>query len=104
MLLKSELAPLNITVDLVPKDPTTVQNDQNASKFMFMPTLWTNDIPDPDELVSRAVDYAVAQGFNSSYNNPQLTSLSRQAERTADLAKRRQLYFQIQEIVAQQVP
>jgi peptide/nickel transport system substrate-binding protein len=104
VLLKNELAPLGIIVNIVPKDPTAVQNDQNASTFSFMTTLWTNDIPDPDELVSRAVDYSVAQGFNSVYNNPRLTSLSRQAERTADPAKRKQLYFQIQSIVADQVP
>ncbi len=104
VLLKNELAPLGIIVNIVPKDPTAVLNDQNANKFSFMTTLWTNDIPDPDELVSRAVDYAVAYGFNSVYNNPQLTSLSRQAERTADLAKRKQLYFQIQSIVADQAP
>jgi peptide/nickel transport system substrate-binding protein len=104
VIFQSEVAPLGIVVTIVQKDPTTVQNDQNASHFSFLPSLWTNDIPDPDELVSYATDYTVSKAFDTEYDNPRLIALSKQAERTADPAQRRRLYYRIQQIVADQVP
>jgi peptide/nickel transport system substrate-binding protein len=105
VLFQKEVAPLGITVNIKPVDPTTLANDNQAFKFDFINQYWTNDIPDPDELVSYSVDYTQAvKSYYTQYNNPTLTKLSQLAEVTSDPAKRTQIYYQIQQIFSQQVP
>jgi len=105
VILKQEVAPLGIKINIKQIDPTTLFNDQQVGKYDFTGNLWTNDIPDPDELTSFAIDYTQgANAFYTNYDNPQLISLSHQAEQTNDSATRRRLYYQIQQLWAQNVP
>jgi peptide/nickel transport system substrate-binding protein len=104
VVFKQEMQPLGIKVNINPEDPTTLQTNSQNSKFDFFPQYWTNDIPDPDELVSYSVDPTIVNDYYTHYNNPELAMLSRQAERTANQAARTQLYYKIQEVFAQQVP
>jgi peptide/nickel transport system substrate-binding protein len=99
VILKSELAAIGITVNLKSMDQTTLFNDQTAGKYHFTYNIWTNDIPDPDELVAFTADYTGgAKSFYSWYNNPQLIQLSHQAEQSDNPDQRQQLYFKIQQI------
>jgi peptide/nickel transport system substrate-binding protein len=105
VLFQQQMAPLNIKVNIKPVDPTALATANQAFKFNFIGQYWTNDIPDPDELVSYSVDYTQAvKSYYTHYNNPTLTKLSQQAATTIDPGARRQLYFRIQEIFAKQVP
>ena len=65
-----------------------------------------NDISDPDEMASFETDYKSggSNSYWSSYDNPKVIALVHQAETEFDSAKRRQLYAQIQELVAQDAP
>ncbi len=102
VILKQEVAPLGIKINIKQMDPTTLFNDQQVGKYHFTGNLWTNDIPDPDELTSFAIDYTQgAKAFYTNYNNPQLNNLSHQAEQTNDSATRQRLYYQIQQLWAQ---
>jgi peptide/nickel transport system substrate-binding protein len=109
VIFKSEMAALGIKINLKQMDVTTLFNDSILGKY-HMTTgdgggLWTNDIPDPDELVSFAMDGKSGNHFfDSWYNNPQSTKLSEQAEHTNNQATRKQLYFKIQEIWAHDAP
>jgi peptide/nickel transport system substrate-binding protein len=104
-IMQSELAPLGIKVNIQQVDPTTLMNNQNVGKYDSTFNLWTNDIPDPDELVSFTVDYSLgSRAFLTWYDNPGLISLSHQAEQSNDAATRQKLYFQIQQIMATDVP
>jgi peptide/nickel transport system substrate-binding protein len=101
VIFKSEVAPLGIKVNIKPEDPTTLFNDQEVGKIPFTGNLWTNDIPDPDELVAFSANYASGSwNFFTWYNNPEVSRLSHEAEQTNDAATRRRLYYQIQEIWA----
>ncbi len=105
VVFKSEVAALGVNVTIKPIDPTTLFNDQQNGKYNFTTSGWTNDIPDPDELVSFAIDYSQgAKSFYSFYNNPTISKLSHQAEASNDNATRQRLYYQIQSIWAQDVP
>jgi peptide/nickel transport system substrate-binding protein len=104
VILKNELAPLGINVTIRQMDPTAMLTAQEAGHFTFTTNQWTNDISDPDELVSFAVDYTANHSWFSFYNNPTLTKLSHQAELTIDPAKRKQIYYRIQRIWAQDTP
>jgi len=103
-VFQNEMAALGIKVTLNPMDPTTLFNNQNVGKYHFTETLWTNDIPDPDELVAFTCNYASGSwNFLTWYNNPKVTALSHQAEQSNDSATRQRLYYQIQEIWAHDV-
>ncbi len=104
VVFQQQVKPLGITVKINPEDPTTLATNNQNYKFDFFTQYWTNDIPDPDELVSYSVDPTIVQDYLTHYNNPTLATLSRLAERTSDPAKRVQIYYRIQEIFAQQVP
>jgi peptide/nickel transport system substrate-binding protein len=103
VIFQSEMKDIGITVNLKPTDPTTLFHNQQVDKYSFTDNLWTNDIPDPDELVSFSVDPTLgSHSFYTWYNNPTLGKLSEQAEQTNDLATRKKLYYQIQQIWYQQ--
>lgn len=105
VILKSELAPLGIKLNLRQEDPTTLFNNQQQQKYHMSNNLWTNDIPDPDELVSFSVDYKLGgHSFYTWYKNPTLTHLSEMAEQTNNPAQRKADYYQIQKIFMQQIP
>jgi peptide/nickel transport system substrate-binding protein len=106
VILKSELKPLGITLNLRQQDQTTLFNNQQKAKYHITNNLWTNDIPDPDELVSFAVDYNLpaSRSFFSWYNNRTLSKLSVRAERTDNAAVRKTDYYKIQQIFMANVP
>jgi len=55
--------------------------------------------------VSFAIDYSQgAKSFYTFYNNPAISNLSHQAEQSNDSATRQRLYYQIQQVWAQDVP
>jgi peptide/nickel transport system substrate-binding protein len=105
-IVQQELKPLGINVTIKQEDSTTLFADQNAGKYHFIYSGWTNDIPDPDELVSYAMDYVHggSNAYNTYYNNPEAIKLSQQAEQSTDPAKRKSLYYQIQQIWAKDAP
>lgn len=105
VILRQELAPLGIKLNLQQVDPTTLFNDQQTAKFHMTTNVWTNDTPDPDEIVTFGVDFSSGNGsLFSFYNNPQMTKLSYQAEGTNDPTARKRLYFKIQELWAHDSP
>lgn len=102
-IVQSELAPLGIKITIKPVDPTTLALNQQAGKYTWKEDLWTNDIPDPDELVDFTANYDPGSwNFYTRYNNPAITKLSHQAEQTSDAATRQRLYYQIQEAWARE--
>jgi peptide/nickel transport system substrate-binding protein len=101
-IIQQSLKKLGIDVKFVQKDTSTeftaIQNMQHQLGFAY----WTMDIADPDELVTFAIDAkgGGAHSFFTDYNNPQVVSLSHQAQRETNKSKRQQLYSQIQKIAA----
>jgi peptide/nickel transport system substrate-binding protein len=105
VLFQGEVAPLGITVKIVPQDKTTLFNNQQVGKYSLTCNLWTNDIPDPDELVAFTMDYtAGSYSFFTWYKNPEATNLSHQGEQANDPATRKKIYYQIQDLWARDTP
>jgi peptide/nickel transport system substrate-binding protein len=103
VIFQSEMKAIGITVNIQPTDPTTLFANEQADKYSFATSGWTNDIPDPDELVSFAADYSTGNhSFDTWYNNPTVTKLSQAAEQSNDNATRRKYYYQMQQIWYQQ--
>ena len=97
-ILQSELKPLGIKMKIVQLDPNVANNDFQDQKYDTSLTLWTMDIPDPDELATFAVDpTSGAKSFFTSYDNKAVIKATHQAEITTDPAKRQQYYNTVQE-------
>jgi len=96
-IMQSELKPLGIKVKIQQLDPNTANTNFQNQKYDMSLTLWTMDIPDPDELATFAVDpKSGAKSFFTSYNNPAVVNATHQAERTTVPAQRQTLYNTVQ--------
>ena len=101
-ILQAELKPLGIKVNIQQLDPNTANADEQSLKYDMTLTLWTMDIPDPDELATFAVDpTSGARSFFTAYNNPLVVKDTHLAEKTLNTAKRQQLYNVVQTGAAQ---
>jgi peptide/nickel transport system substrate-binding protein len=78
-------------------EATTVQQRFNTSAFTARYSSWTNDTPDPDEMLGVGLDYSGPQhSLFTGYTNPTARKLMLQARQQLDPAKRARLYAQIQ--------
>jgi len=101
-IVQNELKPLGITVKVQTLDPNTANANFQTEKYDMALSLWTMDIPDPDELATFAVDpTSGAKSFFTSYNNPTVVKDTHAAERVSTPATRQALYNVIQTDAAQ---
>src|SRR6185437_2381841 len=98
-ILQSSLKQLGINVAFKTEDTSTEFSDIQSNKYQLGFSYWTMDIADPDELVTFALDpKGGAFSFYTHYNNPTVMSLSHQAQREVNPAKRAILYSKLQRI------
>ena len=103
VLVKAELAQIGIDVTIKDYELLTAyakEDERNGNPVANMgQRFWTNDIVDPQELISFVAEPSTGDnGLSTWYVNPQMTALAQQAEVELDAAKRRALYYKIQEI------
>jgi peptide/nickel transport system substrate-binding protein len=96
-ILQAELKPLNITVKVETLDPNTANADFQSEKYDMSLTLWTMDIPDPDELATFGLNpKSGAKSFFTNYDNPTVVTDVRKAEEITTPSVRQSLYNTIQ--------
>jgi peptide/nickel transport system substrate-binding protein len=96
-ILQSELKPLGITLNITQLDANTATTDQQNLDYDMTLSYWTMDIPDPDELVTFAVDpTSGAKSFYTAYDNPTVVKETAEAESTYVSSQRAALYAKIQ--------
>lgn len=96
-IIQSELKPLGITVNVQTLDPNTANNDFQSLKYDMTLSLWTMDIPDPDELATFGLNPdSGAKSFFTQYDNPTVVSDVKQAEEITTPSTRQSLYNTIQ--------
>jgi peptide/nickel transport system substrate-binding protein len=101
-ILQSELKPLGIKVNVQTLDPNTANNNFQTLKYDMDLTLWTMDIPDPDELATFGVDpTSGAKSFFTTYDNATVVQDTHAAEVTTTPSARQSLYNVIQTDAAQ---
>jgi peptide/nickel transport system substrate-binding protein len=101
-ILQAELKPLGITVNVQTLDPNTANANFQTLKYDMSLTLWTMDIPDPDELATFGLDpNSGAKSFFTLYDNPTVVKDTHAAEVTTAPAARQALYNIIQTDAAQ---
>jgi peptide/nickel transport system substrate-binding protein len=77
---------------------------RNAEHYSVYNAAWTNDTPDPDELIGVAMDFKSQHAAHTFYNNPEAQRLVAQARRELDPRKRQALYTQLQRIENHDAP
>ena len=77
---------------------------RNAEKYSIYNAAWTNDTPDPDELLGVALDFSSQHAAHTFYNNPKAKELLLQQRRELDPKKRQALVTELQRIVNQDCP
>ncbi|MGH3203816.1 MAG: ABC transporter substrate-binding protein [Streptosporangiaceae bacterium] len=101
-IVQAELKPLGITVNVQTLDPNTANNDFQTLKYDMFLTLWTMDIPDPDELATFGLDpTSGAKSFFTTYDNPTVVKDTHEAEQITTPSARQALYNTVQTDAAQ---
>ena len=98
-LIREQLRAIGITVHIQQIDPTQLIATQQKGDYEMTLQYWTNDIIDPDELVSFAIDSTQGgDSFFTRYRNEQASRLAARGRTEPDPAKRAEIYRQIQRI------
>ena len=100
----ASLAEIGITMNIEQIEATTAQELYNTEKYTMRISAWTNDTPDPDELMGVALDYQPQNGLHSGYRNDEARALVLAGRAELDPAKRQEVYSELQEIVNRDCP
>jgi peptide/nickel transport system substrate-binding protein len=103
-LLKAMWAKIGVNLEIEPLDRAAVTQRVRALDYQVAVGGWTNDVPDPSELASYEFDYVTAKSYHTGYQSAAMTDLIKRGERELDQAKRRQIYYQMQELAIADAP
>jgi peptide/nickel transport system substrate-binding protein len=105
VVIKSDLAKIGITVNIESYELVTAYDKERTGNYGIGERYWTNDIIDPDEVVTfGVVENAGSNSFDTYWSDPTATKLANDARSETDNAKRAKMYDQIQQIVWDQTP
>jgi len=99
-LVKDQVAKAGITMNLIQIDYPTLVADQQAGKYQANLTGWSGRI-DPDGNVYNQLHTGTP---NNLYSNPQVDDLLDRARSASDQAQRKEMYQQVQKLVADDAP
>ena len=101
-IVKASLAKIGINVEIISTEFATFYADIKARNSEMYSLRWTTVI-DPDFL--RYIHHSEsAAGDRVNYNNPEVDKILEEAQVTLNREERRKLYWQAQEILAEEVP
>lgn len=103
-VLKDMWSKIGIDLDIQQLESTIVTSNYRANKFEMYASGWTNDIIDPDELVSYAILPEQTQNYHTGWTNQGAIDAAKQARATLDNATRQKLYYQVQDLHMQDAP
>jgi peptide/nickel transport system substrate-binding protein len=95
----AELAKIGITLNIQQIEATTAQQMVNSEQYSIDISTWTNDTPDPDELMGVTQDYQSQDADHSNYHSDEARNLVIAARKEMDPAKRQVLYSKLQRLV-----
>jgi peptide/nickel transport system substrate-binding protein len=105
VVIKSELAKIGIEVDIQTYELLTAYDKEDSGHSQMGQRYWTNDIIDPDEVATFAVDpKGGANAFNTYWSNAEATDLVHKARAERNPKKRASMYARVQKIVYDESP
>jgi len=104
-IIQSALAEIGITVEIESIDIAAFRQRFFAYDFDLMINSGQSDAPDPDGLVSFQADpEGFSQSYWTHYTNDRVTALLEEGRTTPDGDARKDIYLEIQQILANDVP
>jgi peptide/nickel transport system substrate-binding protein len=95
---------IGVTTNISQVEATTAQDEYNTEKYTVRVSAWTNDTPDPDEMMGAGLDYHNQNALHTGFHNDQMVDLVNQGRRELDPTKRQAIYTQIQQLVNETCP
>ena len=104
VLLKDQLSKVGIDVQIEKQEQGQEWNSTVAGDYDLSLNYWTNDIIDPDEKATFSV-YGDKdnRSYYTNYKNPKVTALVDQGRAEMDAAKRKDIYYAMQQQAADDV-
>lgn len=102
--LRAMWAKVGINLELEPLDRATATKRYRANEFQVYITGWTNDIPDPSQLAAYELGFTESQSYHSGYQSKAMDELLAKGQREVNPEKRRQIYYQIQDLALRDSP
>ena len=100
-VVQSNLADLDIEVELIRKDAASVDNDIIGGTYQMATTFWGNLIPDPTIEPAFWVDPGYCcEAYFTGFNDPDATALVHEAISTFDHDEAQRLFDEVQRVVA----
>lgn len=104
-IVQSQLAEIGIDVTVKVVDSGQLYTTYGQQAYQLGYAAWASDIPDPDEQLTYMLDPdAGGNAYYTGYSNPEVTKLINEGRQTLDTDKRAEIYAQVQDIAAEQVP
>jgi peptide/nickel transport system substrate-binding protein len=100
----SDLAKIGIKLNITSLEQTTAQQDYNTAQYAAWVSEWTNDTPDPDEMMGAGLIYLPQDALHTYFNDPQIADLVTEASRQLNDSARAALYTEIQKLYNTQGP
>jgi peptide/nickel transport system substrate-binding protein len=96
--IKDMWAQIGVELTITPVDQQTGRQRVLDHDFQMRTGGWTNDMIDPDEIVGYYILPENSENARTDWKNDDAIAAARAAETEQDDAKRRQLYYQVQQI------
>jgi peptide/nickel transport system substrate-binding protein len=105
-VLQQQLREVGIALDIRSFEFATFYSDVVKGAFQLYSLRWIGGNEDPDifEHVFHSASFPPKRANRSYYVNPQVDALIEQGRRELEQQKRKQIYFQLQEVLAEDVP
>jgi len=103
-ILKDMWSQIGVTVNLMPMEQGVYYQTWMDETYEADILYWTNDIVDPDEVATTAVVPEGQNAFHTSWHNQEAIDLVVAGRAEQDPAKRKEIYFRIQELYNQDAP
>lgn len=101
--IQDSLKKIGITVNIQSFELLTAYDNEHNPDYQMGFRYWTNDIIDPDEVVSFNLSPASKSNL-TNFANPEIAKLAVEARKETDKTKRGQMYDQIQQLHYEQMP
>jgi peptide/nickel transport system substrate-binding protein len=102
--LKEMWSKIGIDLDIQQLEQAVVTDNYRSNKFEAYATGWTNDIIDPDELVSYAIIPDNFENYHTGWINDEAVAKAKEGRTVLEDADRRAIYYRIQELHMQDAP
>lgn len=96
--LKAMWAEINVDLVITPMDGALVREAQINNEHDCALGGWTNDMIDPDQILSYFVLPEASDHARTGYSNPEAEALVIAARKELDPEKRREMYYEVQRI------